>query len=68
MFLDKIFATPINNVFNDGRQEAILNEFKDASKMKLMQVKLYIALYALVSLIFAIGLPWLHNELNDHFG
>lgn len=51
---------------HDGRRQEILDEFKDKPKKELVKLRIYLAIYVLVSLVLLIGLPWLYNTLYDH--
>lgn len=50
-----------------GRCQAILDEFKEVPKKELVKLRIYLAIYVLVSLVLLIGLPWLYDHLYDHF-
>jgi hypothetical protein len=50
----------------DGRRQKILDEFRDMPKRELTPLKLYLALYFLVTFVLLVGLPWLYNSLYDH--
>ncbi|PRZ00181.1 hypothetical protein [Marinilabilia salmonicolor] len=46
-----------------GRREEILYEFKDVPKKELRLLRLYVALYAFISLMLLAGLPWLYYQI-----
>lgn len=52
---------------HNGRRQVILDEFKEVPKQELVRLRIYLAIYVLVSLVLLIGLPWLYDHLYDHF-
>ncbi|PRY95869.1 hypothetical protein BY457_11810 [Marinilabilia salmonicolor] len=50
-------------LISKGRRDKVLCEFMDLPKNKVKQMRLYVALYAFISLMLLAGLPWLYYQI-----